>query len=430
MILLKNGFLIDPDLRVEKKQDILIKGAAIYAVEKPGEFKSTGDIKETYDLEGSWVVPGLIDLHVHLREPGFEWKETIKTGAEAALLGGYTAICAMPNTDPRNDCGEVTAFILDKAKKASAAKVYPIGSVSKGLLGKEMTPLTELFEAGCVAFSDDGEPIYDSALMRRALEWCYMFGGVISCHEEDKALSNCGCANESALTYKLGLKGMPKVAEEVMIARDIELSRTTKGKIHICHISTKRGVELVRRAKNDGIPVTAEVTPHHLVLTEDAIKDYDTNAKMSPPLREQEDCDALWEGLRDGTIDAIASDHAPHEADSKQVEFSKASFGILGLQTSLSLMIDSVNQGKISKEKAIYSMTTGPAKAFNLKGGRLKSGDVADIVIVDPLYKWKFDKEVIKSKSKNSPFLNHELSGGAKYVFVDGQIKVKDFQLS
>ncbi|MCB0310927.1 MAG: dihydroorotase, partial [Bdellovibrionales bacterium] len=307
MILVKNGTVIDPASNRHGEFDIWIERGRISAIDRRGSF-SGQRVQQEIDAQGSLVVPGLIDLHVHLREPGFEWKETIKSGSQAALLGGFTSICCMPNTKPVNHNAEITRFILEQAKAAGAARVLPIGAVSVNSQGKEMAPLSELREAGCVAFSDDGEPIWDSALMRRALEWSAMLGMRISCHEEDKCLSCGGSMNESLLSHGMGLVGMPKLAEEVMVARDIEIARTTKAKVHICHISTGRAVELVRRAKNDGIDITAEVTPHHLMLSENAVGDYDTHAKMSPPLREAEEIEALRAGLRDGTIDAVASD--------------------------------------------------------------------------------------------------------------------------
>lgn len=424
---IRNGTVIDPSQGIEEQRDLYIKNGLVVDYLKPGE-----TVAEAVDVQAKdmWVVPGMIDLHVHLREPGYEWKETIKSGAEAAALGGFTTICCMPNTNPVNDCAEVTDFITRKAKEANLVHVAPIGSVSRGLKGKEMAPLAELRDAGCVAFSDDGEPIYDSGMMRRALEWCQMLDAVISCHEEDKCLSCGGSMNESYLSSKLGLVGWPKVAEEVMIARDIELARYTKGRAHICHVSTARGVELIRRAKNDGIRITCEVTPHHLTLTQESVGDYDTNAKMSPPLREQEDLEALLVGLKDGTIDAVASDHAPHELDKKRIEFAQAAFGILGLQTSLPLLLTFIREGKLSRKRAIESFTSGPAKAFGLKAGSLKKGACADIVVIDPQAKWSFSKEAVKSLSMNSPFMNKELVGRAAHVFVAGVQKVSDGALT
>lgn len=425
-VVIRSGHVIDPVSGVDEVKDILIQSGIVVDHLRPGE--KVTDAEEV-DAKGMWVVPGLIDLHVHLREPGYEWKETIKTGSEAAALGGFTTICCMPNTNPTNDSVEVTDYILKKAKAADLVHVRPIGAVSKGLKGKEMAPLSELHEAGCVAFSDDGEPIHDSGMMRRALEWCRMLDVVISCHEEDKCLSCGGAMNESALSTEMGLLGWPKVAEEVMIARDIEIARYTGGRAHICHVSTARGVELIRRAKNDGIRVTGEVTPHHLILTEQAVRGYNTNAKMSPPLRDGEDVEALIAGLADGTIDAVASDHAPHEIDKKEIEFAQAAFGILGLQTSLPLLLEFVRKGTFSKKRAIEVFTSGPAGCFGLNAGSLKKGSTADIVLIDPDKRWKFSREVTKSISMNSPFLEKEMVGRADTVFVAGIRKVSEGNL-
>lgn len=428
MMLIKNGLLIDPSCNKEGKFDLLIENGLIKAVESPGSIKDS-QAEEVVDATGKWVTPGLVDVHVHLRDPGQEWKETVETGAQAAALGGYTSICCMPNTIPSNHCAETTKYILEKARKAKASRVLPIGAVSIDLKGKEMAPLSELAEAGCVAFSDDGQPVYDAGLMRRALEWAGMLGLPISCHEEDKNLSCGGCMNESPLSNRLGLKGMAKIAEEVMVARDIELARTTKSHVHFCHISSGRGVELIRRAKNDGISVTAEVTPHHLVLTEEVVSDYDASVKMSPPLREEDERQALLEGICDGTLDAIASDHAPHESDVKEVEFGKAAFGILGLQTSLPLILEFVKAGTLSPLQAISLLSTAPAKSFGLPYGSLQKGQAADIAIIDPEYTWEFSKEHIQSLSFNSPFIGRSLQGVADTVIVAGRIVVRNRQL-
>jgi dihydroorotase len=425
MILIENGTVIDPANSIEGEFDVLIDKGKVERIEPRGGFGNL-QVAQKFDAKGCWVVPGFIDLHVHLREPGFEWKETIKTGTEAAVLGGFTSVCSMPNTRPTNDCAEITRFIIEKARAAGAARVLPIGSVTRALQGKEMSPLSELREAGCVAFSDDGEPVWDSGLMRRALEWCRMLDVPISCHEEDKALSCGGCMNESALSTRLGLKGMPGVAEEVMIARDIELARFTKSKAHICHVSTARGVELIRRAKNDGIWITAEVTPHHLLLTEESVGDYDTHSKMSPPLRSEEDRIGVLEGLADGTIDAVASDHAPHENDSKRVEFSKATFGILGLQTSLPLLLELHSKGALTRRRVIEALTAGPARSFGLSFGRIERGRDADISVIDPAKGWRFDRQANRSLSFNSPFLDRELRGQARHVLVAGRAVVVD----
>ncbi len=421
--LIKGAHLIDPSVGLDEPKDILIENGVVAAVDTPGSIPDQR-AQEVISAQGQWLVPGLIDLHVHFREPGLEWKETIATGSQAAVLGGYTTVCCMPNTRPVNDHAEIAKFIQKRAQEAGFARVLPIGSVSKGLDGENMSPLSELRRAGCIAFSDDGKPIHDSGLMRRALEWCLMLDVPIACHEEDTCLSCHGSMNESPLALKLGLRGFPTVAEDVMVARDIELAHFTGGRVHVCHISSARGVELVRRAKNDGIRISTEVTAHHLMLTEDSVKHYDSNYKMSPPLRGPEIVEALWEGLRDGTIDAIASDHAPHEADSKNVEFELASMGILGLQTSLPLILEGVREGKLSRKRAIEVLSTGPAQCFKLEGGSLARGKAADLVLIDPNLKWTFDQQANRSKSSNSPFLGKQLIGRAQSVIVGGRLVV------
>jgi len=423
MIVFTGAWICDPRSGVVGERDLLVDGRVIKDIGAPGCFRSlAGAI--VVDARGKWIVPGLVDVHVHLREPGFEWKETIETGAEAAAWGGFTTILCMPNTKPVNDHAEISRFIIERANGLGGARVLPIGAVSMGLEGKELALLAEQREAGCVAFSDDGEPIYNAGMMRRALEWSKMLGVPICCHEEDKTLSCGGCMNESALSLRMGLRGMPKVAEEVMIARDIELARTTGAHVHICHVSSGRGVELIRRAKNDQIHITAEVAPHHLVLTEESVRGYDTNAKMSPPLREQFECDALIAGLADGTIDCVASDHAPHHWDAKEVEFDKAAFGILGVQTTLPIMLELVRGGRVPRERAIDAMSSAPAKAFGLEGtGSLAPGARADICIIDPSKEWRLSKETILSKSRNTPFLDHDFTGQAETVLVEGSFR-------
>jgi dihydroorotase len=427
-VVIEGGHVIDAATGLDGNFDILIKSGVIAAIEQPGSFRDTVDVHRI-DAQEKWVIPGCVDLHVHLREPGEEWKETIQTGAEAAVLGGYTTICCMPNTKPANDSAEITRYILEKAQAAGAARVLPIGAVSMERKGKSLAPYSELAKAGCVAFSDDGDPVADAGVMRRALEWCLMLGLPLACHEEDRNLSCGGCMNESPLSLKMGLKGFPGVAEDVMIARDVELARFTKGKVHICHVSTARGVELIRRAKNDGIEITCEVAPHHLMLSEEAVSGYDTNCKMMPPLKANEDVKGLFAGLADGTIDAIASDHAPHDRDSKLVEFSRATVGILGLQTSLPLAVEMCLAGAISRIRMVDLLCSGPARAFGLPNGTLKIGMPADVVVMDPRREWIFAEASIRSKSKNSPFIGRKLTGSTQHVFVGGKQVVANGRL-
>jgi dihydroorotase len=428
-VVIHGGTLIDAASDRDGEFDLLIEEGKVKAVEKPGVLKDHADA-ERVDAKKHWVMPGCIDLHVHLREPGEEWKETVQTGAEAAALGGFTSICCMPNTRPANDSAEVTRYILEKAKAAGASRVLPIGAISMERKGKQLAPYSELAKAGCVAFSDDGDPVADAGLMRRALEWCLMLGLPLSCHEEDRNLSCGGCMNESAHSLRLGLKGFPGVAEDVMIARDIELARFTKGKVHICHVSTARGVELIRRAKSDGINITCEVAPHHLILDDSCCESYDTSFKMMPPLKGHEDIDGLIAGLKDGTVDAIASDHAPHDRDSKLVEFSRATVGILGLQTSLPLLIQMSAEGIITRRRMVELLCSGPAKSFALPYGTLKVGSDADVIVVDPQRTWRFAETDIRSKSKNSPFIGRDLMGLAVHTFVGGRHVVVNGRLA
>lgn len=418
-LLLRGGRVIDPARGVDAKMDLLLEGGKIKAIDVPGKISAGGSA--VADLAGKIVTPGLLDIHVHLREPGQEWKETIASGAEAAVAGGFTTICCMPNTNPPIDNAQVTKFVLEKAEAAGLARVLPIGCISKGREGKGLAPLVELHEAGCVAFSDDGLPVAHAGLMRRALEYGLMFGAVMTVHEEEMQLSEEFSMNEGEMSVKLGLKGMPGASEDVMIARDIELARLTGGRVHFCHVSTARAVTLIRRAKEDGIPVTAEVTPHHLTLDESNLDSFDTNYKMSMPLRTRADIDALLKGVADGTIDCIASDHAPHEADSKNKEFDRASFGILGLQTTVPLILGLVREGKLTLPRAIAALTVDPARCFNLKKPSLAAGEIADITVIDPELKLLHTAEYIRSKSKNTPFIGMTLQGAAVQTYIAGR---------
>lgn len=419
-ILLSGGKVIDPSQKYSAPGDLLIEGGKIKALGKPGSFGQARDFT-LIDVTGLLVVPGLIDVHVHLREPGFEWKETIATGAQAAIAGGFSAICCMPNTNPVNDTAQVSRFILEQAEAAGKARVYPIGAITKGSKGEILAPLVELREAGCVAFSDDGHPVANSLMMRKALEYNKLTGTVLAVHEEDTSLAHGGAMNESAIGLKLGLKGMPGAAEDIMVARDIELARMTGSPVHFCHISTARAVKLIKRAKEDGIPVTAEATPHHFTLSDKECEGYNTLAKMNPPLRSEQDREAIVEGLASGVIDCIVSDHAPHEADSKNKEFVEASFGIIGLQTTLPLTLALVRSGKLSMERAIEALSSAPARLFGLPGGTLKVGAAADITLIDTEHSWTLAEDMLLSKSKNSPFLGWQLKGVAVRTFVGGE---------
>ncbi|MBA3658205.1 MAG: dihydroorotase [Gemmatimonadales bacterium] len=375
------------------------------------------------DASGKIVAPGLIDLHVHLREPGQEDVETVASGAMAAAAGGFSAVCAMPNTDPVTDNQAAVGFIVSQAQRAGRARVYPIGAVSLGQKGMQLAEFGELVGAGAVAVSDDGKPVVSSHLMRTALEYARTFNIPVADHCEDPTLAAGGAMHEGLVSTRLGLKGVPAAAEEIMVARDILLAELTGGHVHLCHMSTRGSVELIRRAKEKGLRVTAEACPHHFTLTHAACEGYDTNAKMNPPLREPEDRDAVREGLRDGTIDVICTDHAPHHYDAKEREFDDAPNGIIGLETALGLAItELVGGGLLDLPTLLVRMSAAPARIFNLPGGSLAPGSPADVVIIDPDARWEVRPESFHSKSRNTPFGGRQLTGRADATIVRGQV--------
>jgi len=373
------------------------------------------------------VIPGLVDMHVHLREPGFEYKETIRTGTEAAARGGFTSVCCMPNTNPVNDNASVTEFILKKASLEGSSSVYPIGAITKGQKGQELAEFTMMQEAGCVAFSDDGRPVADSLIMRRALEYARILGLPVISHSEDLSLSAGGVMNEGLLAVSLGLKGIPSQAEEIMVARDVALAELTEGRLHIAHVSTAGSVEIIRAAKKRGLAdITAETCPHYFSITEDAVLGYNTNAKVNPPLRTARDVEAITEGLCDGTIDVIATDHAPHHTDEKLGEFDLAPSGISGLETALGLSLKLVEDGRFSFNSLIEKMAWAPAKIIGIDKGTLKAGSDADLVIVDNERKYRVDAGSFKSKGKNTPFEGWVLKGGPAVTICKGRIHTWD----
>jgi len=374
--------------------------------------------------EGKWVVPGLIDMHVHLRDPGFEWKEDIRTGTMAAAAGGFASVVCMANTHPVNDHPEVTRHILEKARREGACNVFPVAALTRGLEGKEMTDFSELREAGAVAFSDDGKHVENPLLMRRALEYARPFGYLILVHSEDRTLGDNGAANEGWTAQKLGIPGTPGAAEDVAIARDILLARQTGGRVHLQHISTRMGVDLLRMAKRAGLNVTGETAPHYFTLTDGALEGYNTNAKMNPPLRGEDDRMAILEGILDGTIDAIASDHAPHEEYVKRCEFVAAANGIIGLQTSLPLTMGLLGGGRLSPSRVVELLSVAPARILSLSGkGTLSPGSDADVTIVDPDVEWEFGEADVLSRSKNSPFFGWKLRGRAAVTVCGGKVR-------
>ena len=417
-ILIRGGTVIDPANDLHARRDVLLRDGKIAEVRE-----SNGvDAETVIDATGCWVVPGLIDMHVHLREPGYEYKETVETGTRAAVAGGFTAVACMANTNPVNDSGAVTEYIVERARLAAMARVYPIGAVSKGLKGEELAETGEMRRAGIVAVSDDGMPIMNGELMRRVLEYTSMFGLAVIVHEEDRNICCGGVMNEGAMSIRLGLKGMPAAGEEAMIARDLALLERTGGRLHIAHISTAGAVELVRRAKQRGLPVTAEAAPHHFTLTEAACTDYNTNAKMNPPLRTAADVEAVRAGLADGTIEVIATDHAPHHKDEKEVEFELAANGIVGLETALPLALQMGAEVGMPAERLIMALSMNPARVLGVDGGSLSLGAPADVTVIDPQRRWRVDVSRLHSKSRNTPFAGQELQGRAVTTIVGGRV--------
>ncbi|MDZ4863959.1 MAG: dihydroorotase [Gemmatimonadota bacterium] len=419
-ILIRGGRVIDPSRNSDGIADVYLQDGKVVSV---GRNIVGEDGAQIIDATGRVVAPGLIDLHVHLREPGQEDRETVATGAMAAAAGGFTAVCAMPNTDPVLDNQGAIGFVISQAQKAGKARVYPIGTVSLGQNGETLSEFGELVGAGAVAVSDDGRPVMTSHMMRTALEYARTFGIPVADHCEDMSLAHGGSMHEGIVSTRLGLKGIPSAAEEIMVARDIILAELTGGHVHLCHMSTRGSVELIRRAKDKGLKVTAEATPHHFTLTHEACEGYDTNAKMNPPLREAEDREAIRQGLKDGTIDVIATDHAPHHYDAKEREFDEAPNGIVGLETAFGLtMSELVLSGLLTLPELVYRMSTLPARLFRLPGGSLAVGAPADVVILDPAVQWVVEPGAFFSKSRNTPFAGRTLTGRADLTIVRGRV--------
>lgn len=422
-ILIKNGHVVDPINKIDEVTDIFVEDGVISELGVDPEISGVG--MEIIDAEGMYVVPGLVDMHCHLRDPGQEYKENIETGTKAALAGGITSVACMPNTSPVADNEAVISYIINKAKETGYVNVFPIGAISKGLEGKELAEIGTMRFAGAVAISDDGRPVTDSGLMRRAIIYADMFDMPVISHCEELSLANDGYMNEGTTSAALGLRGIPKSAEEVMAARDIIIAENENKRIHIAHVSTKGTVELVRDAKKRGVQVTCETCPHYFTLTEEACQGFNTNAKMNPPLRTEDDVQAIKEGLKDGTIDCIVTDHAPHHIDEKRCEFANAKNGIVGFETSLGLGIKYlVKTGVLTMSQLIEKMSVNPARILGISKGSLTIGKSADITIFDPDKEWTVDINNFNSKGKNSPYDGWKLLGKPEYVIVGGEIKI------
>jgi dihydroorotase len=419
-LLISGGLIVDPSQNLEEIRDLLIEEGKITALEPPGTIPQEG--REVIDARGLVVAPGLIDMHVHLREPGEEYKETIETGTAAAARGGFTGVACMPNTKPVNDSSSVTRFILDQAHKFGRARVYPVGAISQGSRGETLSEYGELKATGCVAVSDDGQPVMNSLLMRRALEYAKTFDLLVISHAEDLDLRSEGVMHEGKVSVRLGLTGMPAAAEEIMVYRDIRLARLTGARLHLAHVSTAGAVAIIREAKLSEIGITAETAPHYFSLTDDAVLGFDTNAKVNPPLRSEWDRMAILEGLADGTLDAIACDHAPHSVLEKDLEFDEAAFGLIGLETSLGLSLKLVHEGVLTLGQLIAKMSTHPARILRVPGGTLAPGSPADLTLIDINKEWTVDANTFASKSRNCPFQGWNLKGKAVVTIVGGEI--------
>jgi dihydroorotase len=419
---IKGGKLVDPLKGTVRKQDVIVERGRVRSLMRAGAFREEGPRLKVIEADGMLVAPGLIDMHVHLREPGHEYKETVETGGRAAAAGGYTAVACMPNTDPVNDGRSVTEFILRQARAANRVRVYPVAAVTRNLEGEQLTEFGDLKAAGAVGVSNDGMPVASSEVMRRALEYAAYCGLTVVSHCEDRSLSAGGAMHEGTVSSRIGLPGIPAASEEIMVFRDICLSRLTGRPVHIAHVSTEGSVTLIRRAKEDGLPVTAETAPHYFTLDHTAVIGYRTEAKMNPPLRRPEDVEAIRQGLADGVIDAVATDHAPHSPLEKDVEFEQAAFGVIGLETALPLTLALVEKGVLSLVDAVAKLSANPARILGVAGGRLEEGEPADLTLIDPAAEYRLSPREIQSRSKNSPFLGVPLKGRAELTMVGGRV--------
>ncbi len=426
MFLVKGGMLIDPAAGIKAVRDILLQDGRVVEI---GEHLEIPEGAEVYDATGKLVTPGLIDVHVHLREPGLEAKETIASGTRAAAMGGFTAVCCMPNTNPVTDSLALVEAVQSIVRRDGAVRVFPIGSITKGSAGQELAEIGDMAQAGVRAVSDDGKPVSRAEIMRLALEYAKMFGVTVISHCEEQSLAGDGVMHYGPMSAMLGLKGIPAAAEEVMVARDIILAEASGARLHIAHISAKGSLELVRAAKARGVKVSCEVTPHHLSLSDEAVSGYSTSTKVNPPLRSLEHITALRQGLADGTIDCIATDHAPHTLEEKAVEFAAAPFGLVGLETAVPLILDMVRNNELDIERAVAALSSNPARIFGLPGGTLRPGSPADLTVIDPDLELVLKPEDLKSQGKNSPFLGMALIGFPVLTMVEGKVVMRDRNL-
>lgn len=429
-LVFRRARVIDPAKGVDKTADVLVLDGRL--VDMRAQIKVPQDqlsqVREV-DASGKWIVPGLIDMHVHLREPGEEYKETIESGTRSAVAGGYSAVACMPNTHPVNDCAAVTEFILSRAKEKGACHVLPVGAITKGLGGEKLAELGELKSSGAVAVSDDGRPVMNSLLMRRAMEYASIFDLLVISHCEELPLSEGGLMNEGPTSTLLGLRGIPSSAEEVMVARDLLLAELTRVRTHIAHVSTAGSVRMIREAKSRGVSVTAETAPHYFTLTDEELMGFDPVFKVNPPLRRAQDVQAIKEGLADGTIDCIATDHAPHSVIEKDTEFEYAANGMIGLESALPLILNLVRKGVLSASEAVAKLTCNPAKILGVEMGTLRPESLADMTLIDPDFSYVLDSGTFESKSRNCPFHGREMQGHALLTLVDGKIVFSRMEL-
>ena len=419
---IRGGEVVDPVKGVIERVDLILEEGRISKILPAGAFEDRGTQLEVIDASGKMIVPGLIDMHVHLREPGHEYKETIATGSFAAVASGFTALACMPNTLPPNDCRSVTEFILAQARKVGLVQIHPVAAITMGQKGELLTEFGDLREAGAVAVSDDGVSVTNSQVMRRAMEYARYHSLAVISHCEDRILSGGGVMHEGTVSTRIGLEGIPSASEEVMVYREISLAKLTGCPVHIAHVSTAGSVELIRRAKDAGLPVTAETAPHYFCLDHNAVIGYDTRAKVNPPLRTPEDVEAIKKGLAEGVLDVIATDHAPHSALEKEVEFDRAAFGIIGLETALPLTLNLVREGVLGLPEAVKKLSYSPAAILGIPGGRLVEGEAADLAVVDMQHEYVLKEEDILSKSKNTPFIGETLKGRVDLTMIEGRI--------